>query len=285
MKIQLIVDSCCDLTPELKEKLVPDIAPLTIRLAGSEYLDDGTVDVAAMLDEMAASKQGASSACPSSEDYAEHMRKYDQCFVVTLSSKLSGSYNAARIAAEMVMEEFPDKKIYVFDSKTASAGELQLALFLHEKIEQGLSFDEIVVLGEEFIDSLRTMFVVEDLGNLIRNGRLSKVSGLIASVLSLCPIMGENGQGDIKLVAKVRGIQNSLRKLVELVSEHTSNAAANSLRLVLSYCHCPERATALKTDLMEKCNALREVILVSTGALSSMYANKGGVVIAFSSAD
>lgn len=284
--IHLIIDSCCDINQELKQKLKPSIAPLKVRLAnGIEYTDDGTTDVAAMLREMALSKQGATSACPSSEDYAEDMRQHDKCLVVALSSKLSGSYNSARIAAEMVMEENPDKKIYVFDSKTASAGELQLALFLHEKIEQGLSFDEIVVQGEQFISKLSTMFVLEDLGNLIRNGRLSKVSGLIASFLSLCPIMGDNGHGEIKLVAKVRGMQNSLKKLAELVAEQTNYAVDRSLRLVLAYCNCPERAANLKTDLMQKCKALREIILVPTGALSSIYANSGGIVISFCSAE
>lgn len=282
MKIHLIIDSCCDITDELKEKLKPGIAPLKVRLSsGREYLDDGKTDISAMLSDMAASKQGASSACPSSEDFAQHMRLYEECFVVTISSKLSGSYNSARVAAEMVREEFPEKKIHVFDSKSASAGELHLALFLHEKIEQGLPFDQIVEMGDDFISTLRTMFVLEDLGNLIRNGRLSKVSGLIASVLSLCPIMGDNGHGEINLVAKVRGIQNSLKKLTELVAEQTKDAVARSLRLILANCNCPERAGMLREKLYEKCQALGEIIVVPTGALSSMYANKGGVIVAF----
>jgi DegV family protein with EDD domain len=282
MKIHLIVDSCCDLTPELIEKLKPSIAPLKVMIDKTkEVLDDGTVDIPKMLDEMASSKHGASSACPSIEDFAEPMRQHDQCFVVTISSKLSGSYNTACIAAEMVMNEFENKKIYVFDSKSASAGELHLALFLHEKISEGLPFEEIVELGEEFIKSMRTIFIVEDLGNLIRNGRLNKISGLIASVLSLCPIMGENGQGEIKLITKVRGMQNSLRKLVDLVSEYTKNTTANSIRLVLSHCNCQERAVELGLKLREKCSALCEVITVPTSALSSMYANKGGIIISF----
>lgn len=282
MSIQLIVDSCCDLTKELREKLKPDVAPLKVKVVGGqEYIDDGTVDIAALISDMAASRQGAISACPSTGEYAKYMRMYDECFVVTLSSKLSGSYNAARVAAENVLEEEPYKKIHVFDSESASAGEIQIAILLSEKIKQGLSFEEIIPDVENYIAEMHTLFVLEDLGNFIKNGRLSKVKGLIASVLSLCPIMGENGHGDIRLVAKMRGIQNSLRKLVEIVSEQTAELTEKSVRLVLSYCNCPERAEGLKKDLMEKCSALREVVLVPTGALSSMYANNGGVIIAF----
>lgn len=282
MSIHLIVDSCCDLTSEMRLRLKPDIAPLLVRvLGGHDYIDDGTVDIPALVADMAASKQGANSACPSTEEYAKHMRNYDECFVITLSSKLSGSFNAARVAAEMILEEFPEKKIRVFDSESASAGEVQIALFIQEKIEEGLSFEQIIPLTDTYIEKMHTLFVLEDLGNFIKNGRLGKVSGLIASVLSLCPIMGENGHGDIKLVAKARGVQNSLRKLVDIIAEMTCDKASCSIRLVLANCNCPERAAVLKKDLMDKCTALREVIIVPTGALSSMYANNGGVIVAF----
>ena len=282
MSVHLIVDSCCDLDFKLKERLQCDIVPLKVRVGtGPELRDNGTVDIPALLADMAKSKQGASSSCPSVEEYAECMRRYDECFVVTLSDKLSGSYNAARVAAEMVAEDAPEKKIHVFNSKSASAGEAQIALFLQEQLEAGLGFEDIVPLTDDYIAHMRTLFVLEDLGNMVKNGRISKVSGLIASALSLCPVMGENGDGDIKLVAKARGMQHSLRKLAEIVSEMNASTAARSMRLILAYCNCPDRAEALKRDLLEKCAALREVILVPTGALSTIYANNGGVVIAF----
>ena len=280
--IRLIVDSCCDLTPALREQLRAEVAPLKVTVAGgAEYLDDGTADVPALIADMARSKQGASSACPSAEEYAAPMRTASECFVVTLSSKLSGSYNAARVAAELVREDSPEKKIHVFDSESASAGEVLLALFLHERIEEGLAFDEIIPLADAFIAKMRTLFVLEDLGNFVKSGRLSKVSGLLASVLSLCPIMGDNGHGDVKLVSKARGIRNALHRLTEVVAELTAGARERSVRLVLAFCHCPERAAALKEALVEKCVALKEVILVPTGALSAMYANDGGVIVAF----
>lgn len=282
MSIHIIVDSCCDLSLELKEQIKPDVAPLKVKVTGgNEYLDDGTVDIKVLIKEMADSRQGASSACPSAEDFAKYMRLYEESFVVTLSSKLSGSFNAARVAAELVREEYPNKKIHVFDSESASAGELQIALLLNEKIKNGLPFEDIISIAEEYIEKMHTYFVLEDLGNFIKNGRLGRVSGLIASVLSLCPIMGDNGHGEIRLVSKVRGIQNSLRKLVDIVAEQTADKAERSIRMVMGYCNCPERADELKRHLLEKCAALREVVLVPTGALSSMYANNGGVVIAY----
>ena len=112
MGIHLIVDSCCDHTPELKKTLGLDVAPLKIQTAeGRQYVDNGEMDIRELLADMKASKLPPTSACPSPEEYARYMRQYDECLVITLSSKLSGSYNAARNAMEMVREEFPEKRI------------------------------------------------------------------------------------------------------------------------------------------------------------------------------
>lgn len=282
MSIQLIADSCCDTTPELQQQLGLVKAPLKINIAGGRtYIDDGNVDIPTLIADMKASKAATSSACPSPEEFAEWMRPCDECFVITLSSKLSGSYNAARVAMDMVLETNPEKKIYVFDSKSAAAGELQIALFLRERIDAGDSFDEIISQTEAYIAGMRTLFVLEDLGNFVKNGRLNKVTGIVASILSLCPIMSDDGHGEVKMAAKARGVRNALARLVDLVAEQTADRAKKSLTLVLTYCNCPERAAELKKSFLNKCAALREVLLVPTGGLSTVYANDGGVIVAF----
>ena len=282
MSIQLIADSCCDTTPELQQKLGLVKAPLKINIAGGRtYIDDGSVDIPSLIADMKASKAATSSACPSPEEFAEWMRPCDECFVITLSSKLSGSYNAARVAMDMVLETNPEKKIHVFDSKSAAAGELQIALFLRERIDAGDSFEEIIPQAEAYIAGMRTLFVLEDLGNFVKNGRLNKVTGIVASILSLCPIMSDDGRGEVKMAAKARGVRNALARLVDLVAEQTADRAKKSLTLVLAYCNCPERAAELKKSFLNKCAALREVLLVPTGALSTVYANDGGVIVAF----
>ena len=97
----------------------------------------------------------------------------------------------------------------------------------------------------------------------------------------LRPIMGDDGHGSIAAIEKVRGTQNAMRRLVELIAEGTREAAASSLTMVLSYCNCPERALMLKKEFLEKCAALREVILVPTSGLSTVYAYDGGIVLAY----
>ena len=282
MSIHLITDSCCELPDELKQRIRPDVAPLKVTvIGGGEYLDDGTVSIPELLADMAASRKGAVSACPSVDDFAVHMERHDQCFVVTLSSKLSGSYNAARVAAELVLESHPHKKIHVFDSESASAGEALLVHFLHEKIEQGLTFEQIIPLANQKIATMKTMFVLEDLGNLLKSGRLKKLPGMIASALSLCPIMSDNGHGEIKLLDKARGIQNALRRLIDIIREHTAKENKQSITMMMTFCNCLERAEAFRAQILAVCPAIKNILMVPTGALSAMYANDGGIIVAF----
>lgn len=280
MSIQIIIDSCCDVTAALRRAMRFEVASLTVRVGEQSFRDDETLSVPALLHAMKACKDPATSACPSPEEYASLMRKADQSVVVTLSSKLSGSYNAAMVARDMVLEEFPEKRIHVFDSESASAGELRIALLLRQYIDGGMEFDEIVEKVTEFIAGMKTFFVLEDLSNLVKNGRISKVAGLMGTMLSIRPIMGENGHGEIIQLDKVRGTQTAMRRLVEIVAAHTNQFPQNTLTLVLSYCNCPQRAAELKEKLLAASAALKEVILVPTCGISTVYANDGGVVLA-----
>ena len=269
MDIQIIVDSCCDLTPALRNLLRVSVASLKIDVGSIHYVDDERIDTKKLIADMKAYKNAAL------------MEKSEESFVVTLSGKLSGSYNAACVGREMVLERSPEKKIHIFDSESASAGETLIALMLRDRIDGRHSFEDIVAEMTAFIARMKTRFVLEDLSNLVKNGRISKVAGLLGGMLSLRPIMGDDGHGSIAAIEKVRGTQNAMRRLVELIAEGTREAAASSLTMVLSYCNCPERAMMLKKEFLEKCAALREVILVPTSGLSTVYAYDGGIVLAY----
>lgn len=280
MSIQIFADSCCDCTPAMRNILGLVTIPLVLRVPGiSEYADDDTLNTQKLVDEMKLCKEATGTACPSPEDYASMMRQAEACFVVTLSAKLSGSYSAAATGRELVLEECPDKKICIVDSESASAGELRLVIALREWIDEGLSFEEIEKKVTAMVARMKTLFVLEDLGNLVKNGRISKAAGLLGGMLGLRPIMGENGHGEIICLEKVRGTAKSMSRLVEYVQEFTQGC--KDLTLVLSYCNCLERAQELKKSIADKCAAIAEIILVPTRGVSTVYANNGGVVLAF----
>ena len=278
----ILADSCCDLSPELLKKTQAKIAPLTITIDDTHYVDDGTVDIPPYLAAMKASKNPVRSACPSPDLYAEDIRATEgDCFIVTLSAKLSGSHNAASLGVQLAQEDMPEKKVHVFDSESASAGETYIALMIHDLIAAGKSFEQIVETVEEKIRSMHTLFVLDSLDNLVKNGRISKTVALLANVLSIRLLMSDDGHGAIKNISKARGIKGALGQMVETCRKHTEGLAAASQRLVISYCNCPERARQVRDMIREKCPAIGEIIMTPTSALSSMYANDGGIVIAY----
>ena len=271
--MMILADSCCDLSPELLKKTQARVAPLTITIDDTHYVDDGTVDIPPYLAAMKASKNPVRSACPSPDLYAEDIKAADDdCFIITLSSKLSGSHNAAVLGVQLAEEDMPEKKVHVFDSESASAGETYLALMIHDLIAAGKSFEQIVETVEEKIRSMHTLFVLDSLDNLVKNGRISKTVALL---------MSDDGHGAIKNISKARGIKGALTQMVETCRKHTEGLAAASQRLVISYCNCPERARQVRDMIREKCPAIGEIVMTPTSALSSMYANDGGVVIAY----
>ena len=278
----ILADSCCDLSPELLKKTQAKIAPLTITIDDTHYVDDGTVDIPPYLAAMKASKNPVRSACPSPDLYAEDIRATEgDCFIVTLSAKLSGSHNAASLGVQLAQEDMPEKKVHVFDSESASAGETYIALLIHDLIAAGKSFEQIVELVEEKIRSMHTLFVLDSLDNLVKNGRISRTVALLANVLSIRLLMSDDGHGAIKNISKARGIKGALGQMVETCRKHTEGLAAAAQRRGSSYCNCPERARQVRDMIREKCPAIGEIILTPTSALSSMYANDGGIVIAY----
>lgn len=280
--MMILADSCCDLSPELLKKTQARVAPLTITIDDTHYVDDGTVDIPPYLAAMKASKNPVRSACPSPDLYAEDIKAADDdCFIITLSSKLSGSHNAAVLGVQLAEEDMPEKKVHVFDSESASAGETYLALMIHDLITAGKSFEQIVETVEEKIRSMHTLFVLDSLDNLVKNGRISKTVALLANVLSIRLLMSDDGHGSIKNISKARGIKGALTQMVETCRKHTEGLATASQRLVISYCNCPERARQVRDMIREKCPAIGEIVMTPTSALSSMYANDGGVVIAY----
>lgn len=280
--MMILADSCCDLSPELLKKTQARVAPLTITIDDTHYVDDGTVDIPPYLAAMKASKNPVRSACPSPDLYAEDIKAADDdCFIITLSSKLSGSHNAAVLGVQLAEEDMPEKKVHVFDSESASAGETYLALMIHDLIAAGKSFEQIVETVEEKIRSMHTLFVLDSLDNLVKNGRISKTVALLANVLSIRLLMSDDGHGAIKNISKARGIKGALTQMVETCRKHTEGLATASQRLVISYCNCPERARQVRDMIREKCPAIGEIVMTPTSALSSMYANDGGIVIAY----
>lgn len=277
MKYKIVADSSCDLNKELKDKLNISLVPFKIDVEDNTFIDNENLDTIELINAMKASQNPIRTSCPSPGDFVAEYRDADTIFVVTISSKLSGTYNSALLAKEMVKEEFPDKFIHVFDSKSASIGESLTAIKIKELIDENLSNLEIVEKVEKYIKEMKTYFILESLDNLIKNGRISKTKGLIANVLNLKPIMGSN-DGDIELVENVRGSKRAFKRLVEIIGE--SGVKFEERTLAISHTNALKLGESLRKEIQEKYN-FKDVILVKTAGLSSGYAYDGGIILSF----
>ena len=206
MTYKIVADSSCDLNEELQKKLNISLVPFKIDVDNESFIDDEDLDTSDLIRAMRNSPNPVRTSCPSPGDFADRYRdeNADSIFAVTISSKLSGTYNSAILAKNMIEEEIKNKFIHVFDSKSASIGETLITIKIQELVEKKLNNLEIVEKVEKYIKEMKTYFILESLDNLIKNGRISKTKGLIANVLNFKPIMGAT-DGEIELVENNRG--------------------------------------------------------------------------------
>lgn len=275
---KIVAGSSCDMTVEMREALGVTTVPFKITIDGKEYVDDDSLDVFNMIDHMNKSKKEVRTSCPAPGDFLKAYRGEEDVFVLTISKNLSGAYNSASLARDMARDEDDKKRIHIFDTESASAGETLIAYKLREEINKGLEFDEIVSNVDKYIKEVKTFFILESLNNLIRNGRISKTTGLIANVLNFKPIMQDDGNGNIELFEKVRGTKKAFTNLVKAVGKIGKNPEGR--RLVITHVNAMEKAEELKAKIIENYN-FKEVITVQTRGLCSAYADDGGIVLAY----
>lgn len=278
MRYKIIVDSCCELPDEYKNDPRFERIPLTLEVGEYRILDDETFDQRDFLNKVAAYPKCPKSACPSPERYKNaYSSDADHIYCVTLSSHLSGSYSSALLGKNLYEEEFGEKAIYVCDSESASIGETQLAMKIMEWEEEGtMDFSQIVEKLEAFRSAMNTYFVLDNLDTLRKNGRLTGVKALIASTLSIKPVMGAD-RGVIIQKGQAVGIKKALAKMADTIVSEGKNL--ESKVLYISHCNCPSRAALMKELLLARAK-FKNVKILDTAGVSSMYANEGGVIVA-----
>lgn len=277
MNYEIIVDSCGELTEEMKASGRYETASLEIELQGKHIVDDETFDQAEFLKLVAESPECPKSSCPSPERYMEAYHcDAEHIYAVTLSAELSGSYNSAVLGRNLYEEEYGEKKIHIFNSRSASVGETLIALKAAECEEKGMSFEETVETVEAYIEEQHTYFVLETLDTLRKNGRLTGLKSVMATALNIKPVMGATPEGTICQLGQARGIKKALVKMVEQLAEDVKNSKDKIL--AIAHCNCRDRAEAVKNMILEKIN-VKDVIILDTAGISSMYAADGGVIV------
>ncbi|MBE5912050.1 DegV family protein [Pseudobutyrivibrio sp.] len=274
---KIILDSCGELTDEMKADGRFVNVPLTLEIDDEQIVDDETFDQASFIKKVAESPNAPKSACPSPEAFMKEMEcDADNVYVVTLSAELSGSYNSACLGKDLFHEENSEKNVHIFNSKSASIGETLIALKIAECENAGMSFEEVIAKVDEYIEGQHTFFVLETLETFRKSGRLSGLKAVIADTLNIKPVMGSTETGYIQQLAKGRGMNMAIEKMTKCLMDVTTNCEDKIL--AISHCNCPERALSLKKK-MESIANFKEIFIVDMRGVSTMYANDGGVIM------
>lgn len=279
MTWRIVADSSCDLQEGMLcvENVSFDTVPLKIRAGEYEFVDDASLNVTAMMETLDSYQGPSSSACPSPDEWAAQFRQADCTIAITMTSTLSGTYNSALVAKEMVLEEFPDKKIHVIDTKATAGHIVLVARKINQLIGMGLPFEEVCSQADEYNSSVHLVFALASFDNLVKNGRMNKVVGLLASKLNMRAVGMASEKGELSILHKTRG---EARCITLLLDELAARKDLTGKPVVISHCQNAVGAKLLKMKIEEKWPGV-EVTILKTRGLTSYYAQHQGILIGF----
>ncbi|NQI69705.1 DegV family protein [Streptococcus suis] len=277
-KWKIVVDSGCDYR-QLKN-LAPDTefisVPLTIQVGEQAFVDDENLDIDHMMNVMEASKSAAGSACPSPQAYQAAFEGAENIIVMTITGGLSGSFNAARVARDMFVEEHPEVNIHLIDSLSAS-GEMDLIVDeINRLIATGLNFEELVQAITTYQENSKLLFVLAKVDNLVKNGRLNKLVGTVVGLLNIRMVGEASSEGKLELLQKARGHKKS----VTAAFDEMKKAGYKGGRIVMAHRNNAKFFQQF-SDLVKAEFASAIIEEVPTSGLCSFYAEEGGLLMGY----
>lgn len=279
MAVRIITDTSCDLPREYLNRYNIEMIPLKITFDdGMTFLDRVEMKPSLFVEKMSRSKILPKTSAPDPETFVSCFNKgleeAGQVLFVSLSSGLSSTYQTAVLASNLI----GSKNIYIFDSLTASLGTGIAAIKAARMASRGSKADSIVEQLTELRKVREVLFTLDTLENLVKGGRLNKLQGMAATILSVKPILRGNLQGMPEIVAKVRGRKHAVQRLVTMLGE-LARKSINHQIIGVSHVSCPQDALKLAQLIKDMYRPQEEIIIAEMGATIGTYAGIGGLMI------
>lgn len=288
MSWAIIADSSCNLREYVPA--APDcayaFAPLKINVSGEEYIDDVNLDVVELNERVRSESNASGSSCPSAGEWHDLFKLADNVIAITISSNLSGSYDAAQMGRNLVMDEYArehngridGKNIFVLDSR-AAGGKLEVIVRLVDRYltsNPGATFDEVVAFAKRLQGNSQVLFSLSSYDNLVKNGRMPKLVGALASGLSIRVLGTASEQGTIKVLAPTHGDKKTIKKIFDVMRGDGYRGGL----VYIDHVDNEKGALALKTAI-EKEWPNAEIEILTCGGLCSYYAEDSGIIIGY----
>lgn len=276
MTVKTITDSGANAYMDIIGGVQHVNVPLTITVNGQTWSDDQQLDLTNFIAALQNTKTATSSACPSIGSWLKAFEGADEIFVLTITSALSGSYNAAVQAAELYQADHPDVKIHVFDTKSAGPQIRLLASHLAVLINQGFGFNDIVRQLNQQINQTDLLFVLTELDNLANNSRIKPAIAKLTHLLKIAVYGTASDAGEFEMLGKVRAGKKMYQKLVKVMTKQGYTGG----RVFIDHVNCPDRAKQMEAAIAAVYPS--SIINISScGALCSYYAENNGLMIGF----
>ena len=275
MNYKIVTDSSADMLTLSDIDFA--LAPLKIITDNKEYTDNAALNVSEMLTDLKSYKGKSHTSCPSSGEFEEAFGDADRVFCITITSNLSGSCNAARVAAKTYLEKHPDRKVHIIDSLSTGPEMYIVIEKLVELIKSGEDFDTIVEKITDYnVNHTRLLFALESMHNLANNGRVSHLVAKMAGLLGIRAIGRASDVGTLEMICKSRGLKN-------MVADIFSNMKGDGYeggKVRIHHAQNLAAAELLREKIAEVFHKA-EIIIAEARGLCSFYAEAGGLLVGF----
>ncbi|MBQ3376230.1 MAG: DegV family EDD domain-containing protein [Erysipelotrichaceae bacterium] len=252
-----------------------DYASLQITVDDRNFTDAAGLDLVEMVDALEHTKKHSSTACPATGDWLAKYEGADEIFAITISAKLSGSYESAKMAEREYLEEHPDRKIWVIDSRMTGPGMRMIMEKINELSDKGCNFEEIREGVIKYLENVKLCFLLASVNNLANAGRLSKIIAKAIGVLDI-KMLGRAKEGVIDAFGKFRGQARAIKETFVEMMNNGYNGGKVRIDHVLNLAS----AEKLKEYIVEKFPDA-DIVIDTCKGLCSYYAERNGYIVGY----
>ena len=283
MSFRIIADSCCDRTKETEAMNNITFIPLTLSIGEYSISDDENFNQDDFISRVDEAGIIPKTACPAPDAFKKAMEcDEDDVYVITITDKLSGTYNSARIAAEDLSVKYPDRKIFVVDSLGASSGYGLLMDMAADLRDSGMSIEEVRNWIIENRLKVNHWFFSTDLTFYIKGGRVSRTAGVFGTILKICPLLNMNIEGKLIPRKKIRGKAAVIKAIVDSMEATAENGLDYSGKCFISNSACREDAEKVAEMIKERFpNIDGDIKIFNIGSLIGSHSGPGTVAVFF----
>ncbi|HEL2007174.1 TPA: DegV family protein [Streptococcus suis] len=278
MTFTIVTDSTSDLPISWVQENDVTVLGLTINLDGATYetVGENRLTSADLLEKMVSGSQPTTSQVnvgQFEEVFEAAAKEGKEVLYLAFSAALSGTYQSAVIARDMVMDQYPEAVITIVDTKAATIGEGYLVMKAVEARAAGKTLAETKAIVEDLVPRLRTYLLVDDLNHLVRGGRLSKAAALIGGLVNIKPLLALNAEGKLEAIAKIRGRKKGIKEMLNLTLDNLDHST-----VMVAYTGDIEAAEGVKSSLLED-DRISDVLLTELGPVIAAHTGTGVLAI------